>query len=117
MRWKKKPTLRTFRPVEFVPIEGVLKPQIEVTALADISGWVTDSGELGSKLQSSKRRKFSLRAGATYYIDEPTARAWIAKGFVSGDLAKPLSEDEIADLRKDLTIIGPGSAGGGVNSG
>jgi hypothetical protein len=88
-----------------VPVEKVLKPQIEVTAVNDISAWVTTDGTLGPKTKS-KGERISLSAGKKYYIDEPTARAWIAKGYVTGNLNTPLSEDEIAELRKDLTVIG-----------
>jgi hypothetical protein len=95
-------------PVTFVPIEKVLVPQVEVIALSDISGWVTDDGKIGPKYLAKKGNRIHLRAGEKYTVDEPTARAWIAKGYVTPteDLKKPLSEDEIAELRSDLTVVG-----------
>jgi hypothetical protein len=101
--------------VEFVPIEDVLEPQVEVTALSDISGWVTDKGVLGPKyLAEENRRKISLKAGEKYYVDEKTARSWTAKGFVTPteEFKQPLSEDEVAEYRSELTTLGMEGTGG-----
>ena len=91
-------------PVEFVPIQEVFKPQVEVRATRDINGWV-DRGK-----SSGKKIKWSIKSGDIGYLDIDTARQFEVKGYVEithgKDLIPPVSDDERAEILSTMTVIG-----------
>ena len=97
---RKLPKKRQLKPVTFIPVTKAFKPQIEVQALADISGWA----------DKQKRIKWTISNGSIGYLDETTAREFSIKGYVkiiSGEVA-PASEDEKAEIRSTMSVIGIG---------
>lgn len=97
---------RDLRPVTFVPIEQAFKPQVKVQAVRDLSGWVG-----GDK---RNRVKWEIGKGRIGCIDADKAREFAAKGFVRilEGKVEPVSEDELAELLSQVTIIGPGASNG-----
>lgn len=87
---------KRFRSVRFVPVTQAFKPQIEVTFIKDVSGWVDHDRGL----------RYSFAAGRSYMVDEDTAVNFIVKGYASGELPRPVSDDEKAEIRSVMTTVG-----------
>lgn len=83
-------------PVRFQPVHWT--PQIQVTFNRDISGW----------LDRDRGVKWSFSKGQTVYIDHEHAIEFIVKGYCSGELPRRVSEDEKAEIRSTVTVIGMG---------
>ena len=94
---RRKSTPRV-QPVTFVPVERAFKPQVKIRATHDLNGWV------------DRRRniKWHIAGGTIGYVDEETARQWMAKGYaelIEGNV-RPVSEDEAAEFLAQVTRIG-----------
>ena len=89
--------------VEFVPVQHVFKPHFAVTMTQDVSGWVNKD-----KLT---RKKWSLSAGQTYFVDEQTAVEFLVKGYATGEYPRPVSDDERAQYLSQVTTISLGLNG------
>ena len=83
-------------PVTFQPVNW--SPQVEVTFTQDITGW----------LSRDENVKWSFHAGQTAYVDEEHAVEFIVKGYATGILPREVSEDERAEYRSQITVIGLG---------
>lgn len=73
------------------------KPQVAVKFTRDVTGWI-DHGQ---------RIRFHFSSGKTYHVDEHHAVEFIVKGYATGTLPRPVSDQERAELRSNMTTIGP----------
>ena len=91
-------------PVTFAPINKVFRPQIQVRALRDIAGWA----------DYASKTRYSMKAYTLYYIDEPTAREFEAKGYVEivKGHVRPVSDAEREEFLSQITNIGLGGENG-----
>lgn len=105
-----KTTTKAKPPFEVVTADKFFKPQVAIVPTRDIWGWITEKGDRGNKRQvhPTRPKKFQFKSGQVVYVDEATAREFIAKGYATGELKKPLSDDEIAEFRSEVTTIGLG---------
>jgi hypothetical protein len=87
---------RPITPVTLQPVNW--QPQVRVTFTRDVSGW----------LDRPQGVKFQFAAGSTHLIDERHAVEFIVKGYCTGELPRPVSDDEAADIRSSMTTIGLG---------
>jgi hypothetical protein len=92
----KRAKQRRFRTVEFVPVRRAFTPQVEVTFNKDVAGWVNQA----------EGKRYSFSAGRTYMVDEDTAVNFIVKGYARGELPRPVSDDEAAEIRSVMTTVG-----------
>lgn len=89
-------------PVTFVPVYRAFKPQAPIRMLMDVTGYVGFSkGKAGGK-------KWQLRAGKTYAIDEDKARDFVAKGYAEYvyQPRRPISELEAEEAKGSVSRIG-----------
>jgi hypothetical protein len=86
----------SLRPVEFKPVNW--QPQVQVKFTRTVTGW----------LDRDKRTKWQFAAGSTHMVDEQHAIEFIVKGYATGELPRPVSDDERADIRSVMTTIGLG---------
>lgn len=86
--------------VEFVPVREAFTPQVGITMLQDVSGWVNNDKKTG--------KKWHLNMGKTYYVDKETADRYILKGYAKGDLSRVYSDDEIAEIRSTTVTMNIG---------
>lgn len=86
------------QPITFQPANW--QPQVKVTFTRDVNGW----------LNRDKRIKWHFAAGSSHMVDEQHAVEFIVKGYATGDLPRSVSEDEKAELRSVITVIGMGQA-------
>jgi hypothetical protein len=86
----------SLKPVEFQPVHW--QPQVEVTFTRDVNGW----------LDRDRRVKWHFSAGSTHMVDEQHAVEFIIKGYATGTLPRPVSEDEKAEIRSVITVVGMG---------
>jgi len=82
----------------FEPVRRVFKAQVQIRMTKDVSGWVGDK---------APRRRWALRAGRLYTIDEERAREFVAKGYAefTATPRRPLSADEIAEHVAQVTEV------------
>jgi hypothetical protein len=83
-------------PITFKPVTW--QPQVQVTFTRDVNGW----------LDRDKRIKWHFPAGTTHMVDEQHAVEFIVKGYATGTLPRTVSDDEQAEIRSVITIIGMG---------
>ena len=83
-------------PIEFVPVKSFFKPQRKIKMRQDVNGWA----------DRSRRLKWHLAAGQTYYIDSEKALEFIVKGYATGELPRPVSDSEKEHLLSEMTRIG-----------
>ncbi len=88
---KRAMTAITFQPVQWTP-------QVQVKFTRDVNGW----------LDRDRRIKWHFAAGSTHMVDEQHATEFIVKGYATGDLPRSVSEDEKAEIRSVITVIGLG---------
>lgn len=86
----------SLRPVRFEPVNW--QPQVEVTFTRDVNGW----------LDHDQRVKWHFAAGSTHLVDEQHAVEFIVKGYATGVLPRHVSQDEKAEIRSVITVIGMG---------
>lgn len=89
---------RELYPVEFKPANW--EPQVQVTFKMDVNGY----------LDRDKNIKWHFAAGSTHMVDEQHAVEFITKGYATGELPRPVSDDECAEIRSVMTTIGMGQA-------
>lgn len=93
---------RKLEPVKFVTVEQAFKPQVEVVALTDLSGWV----------DRDRKVKFHIGVGRRGCMDIDTAREFKAKGYVEivegQELVAPVSQDEMDELLSTKITISLG---------
>jgi len=75
------------------------QPQVKVKFTRTVTGW----------LDRDARVKWEFHAGSEHYVDEEHAVEFIVKGYATGELPRPVSEDERAELRSVMTTIGLGT--------
>ena len=98
---KNRQRKESLTPVEFQPVPW--QPQVEVTFTRDVNGWLSTDPD--------DRVKWHFAAGSTHMIDEEHAVEFIVKGYATGELPRPVSEDEKAEIRSVMTTIGLGADG------
>jgi hypothetical protein len=86
------------QPVRFESVNW--QPQVEVTFVCDISGW----------LDRDTRVKWHFGAGTKHMVDEQHAVEFIVKGYATGTLPRLVSDDEKAEIRSVVTTVGLGQA-------
>ena len=86
------------KPVRFEPVNW--QPQVKVRFTRTVTGW----------LDRDRRIKWEFHAGTEHYIDEAHAVEFIVKGYATGELPRPVSADERAEIRSNMTTIGLGQA-------
>ena len=92
------------RPAEFLTPEKSFQPQVEVFPTRDITGW----------LDKASKKKFHLKMGHSYCVDEKLAREWSIKGYVQigrGEI-RAVSEDEAAEILSTVTTVNMGVPNG-----
>ena len=82
--------------MRFEPVNW--QPQVEVTFTRDVSGW----------LDQAEGVRFHFQAGKSYHVDEQHAVEFIVKGYATGTLPRPVSDDERDEIRSVMTTIGLG---------
>jgi hypothetical protein len=82
--------------VEFKPVNW--QPQVQVTFTRDVNGWLDRDNSL----------KWHFAKGSTHMVDEQHAVEFIVKGYATGTLPRHVSEDEKAEIRSVITVIGLG---------
>jgi hypothetical protein len=92
-------------PIRLEPVNW--QPQVRVTFTRDVCGW----------LDRERGLKFQFGAGRTYLIDEQHAVEFIVKGYATGELPRPVSDDEAAELRSQMVTIGLGASPQSRNGG
>jgi hypothetical protein len=95
----------TLKPVTLQAVSW--QPQVQVTFNRDVCGWISREQGL----------KFQFAAGKTYLIDEQHAIEFIVKGYCAGELPRPVSDDEAADIRSSMVTIGLGETSQTRNGG
>lgn len=86
------------RPVEFVPASKVFQAQTQVRMLKDVSGWI----------DRKRKQKWYLSRNEVVFLDVDKAAEFIVKGYAEGELPRPVSENEIAEWRAQVTTISLG---------
>jgi hypothetical protein len=91
-------------PVKFVTVERAFKHEVKVRAKQDLSGWV----------DRKRRVKWFIPAGRIGYMDHDKAREFSIKGFVDviEGTIKPASEQEIAEMQAQITVLQAGQPRG-----
>ena len=92
------------RRTEFLTPEQAFTPQVEVFPTRDITGW----------LDKPSKKKFHLKMGHSYCVDEKLAREWSVKGYVQigrGEV-RAVSEDEAAEILSSVTTVNMGVPNG-----
>lgn len=84
-------------PITFKPVNW--QPQVQVTFTRDVNGW----------LDRDHRIKWHFAAGSTHMVDEQHAVEFIVKGYATGTLPRTVSDDERAEIRSVITVIGMGN--------
>ena len=84
--------------VEFITPQAIFEPQAKILMTRDVNGWA----------HRERRQKYHLKAGEVYYVDIDTAAEFITKGYASGTLPRPVSDDERAEWRAQMTTVRPG---------
>ena len=87
---------QTLKPITFQTVNW--QPQIQVTFTRDVNGWLDRTNQI----------KWSFRTGQTVMIDAEHALEFIIKGYCTGQLPRPVSDNEQAEIRSNMTIIGMG---------
>lgn len=93
---------KELKPVTFVTVEQVFKPQVKVRATRSLSGWA----------DRQKRVKWDLPAGRVGCMDADVAREFAAKGFVEvldGEI-RAVSQDELDEFLAQVTTIKVGDS-------
>lgn len=88
---------RELNPVQFAPVNW--QPQVQVRFTQDVTGW----------LDRDRRVKWQFAAGSTHMVDEQHAVEFITKGYATGTLPRTVSDDERAEIRSVMTVIGLGN--------
>lgn len=92
-------------PITFQPTHW--QPQVRVTFTRDVNGW----------LDRDRSIKWHFAAGSSHMVDEQHAVEFIVKGYATGELPRPVSADERAEIRSVITVIGLGQAPQSRNGG
>ncbi len=100
-----KPMAGELEPIVFEPVRRVFRAQVQIRMRKDVSGWVGDKAE---------RRRWALRSGRLYAIDEERAREFVAKGYADfvHPPAQPISDDERAEYEAQVTRVDLGASHG-----
>jgi hypothetical protein len=96
IRNQQRREVRALTPVTFQPVDW--QPQVEVTFTRDVNGWLDRDANI----------KWHFAAGSTHYVDEQRAVEFIVKGYAVGELPRHVSDDEHAEIRSAITIVGLG---------
>jgi hypothetical protein len=57
-------------------------------------------------INSVVSKEYDLVSGKTYDLPEEIADEYILKGYASGDVSRVFSEEEVAELKRTMQVVG-----------